>query len=214
MMASKKKVIVTGFEPFGEHKVNASWVAVQELEQLGLGESVNLHVCEIPVEYQAIQRLMPSLWEEHQPQLVVHVGVSGLATTVTLEQCGNNQGYQRLDNCSYCPATHCCMENGPDCLRSLLDMNTVCRRVNGSELGVTLSVSEDAGRYLCDYTYYTSLHLGEGRTAFIHVPPLGRPYSSQELGRALQAAVLEMLRLLETNQQRDQDCSHHHHHHQ
>lgn len=90
MMASKKKVIVTGFEPFGEHKVNASWVAVQELEQLGLGESVNLHVCEIPVEYQAIQRLMPSLWEEHQPQLVVHVGVSGLATTVTLEQCGTH----------------------------------------------------------------------------------------------------------------------------
>lgn len=42
---------------------------LQELEQLGLGESVNLHVCEIPVEYQAIQRLMPSLWEEHQPQV-------------------------------------------------------------------------------------------------------------------------------------------------
>lgn len=157
---------------------------IQELGQLGLGDSVSLHVCEIPVEYQAIQRLMPSLWEKHQPQvckktlsdfrlppatldqpvnsslpsslpsspcgfcgqLVVHVGVSGLATTVTLEQCGHNHGYQRLDNCSYCPATQCCIENGPDCLRSLLDMNMVCRRVNGSELGVTLSVSEDAGR--------------------------------------------------------------------
>lgn len=42
---------------------------LQELEQLGLGESVNLVVREIPVEYQAIQRLMPSLWEEHQPQV-------------------------------------------------------------------------------------------------------------------------------------------------
>lgn len=59
------------------------------------------------------------------------------------------------------------------------------------------------GRYLCDYTYYTSLHLGKGCAAFIHVPPIGRPYSSQDLGRALQAAVLEMLQLLETNHERD-----------
>lgn len=68
-----------------------------------------------------------------------------------------------------------------------------------------------SGRYLCDYTYYTSLHLGEGRAAFIHVPPLGRPYSSRDLGRALQAAVLEMIRLLETNQQLGGDCTSHRH---
>ncbi|KAK2822221.1 hypothetical protein Q5P01_022286 [Channa striata] len=163
-MANMKKVIVTGFEPFGEHAVNASWVAVQELEQLGLGKAVELYVREVPVEYQAVQSLLPSLWKEHEPQLVVHVGVSGLATTVTLEQCGHNKG---------------------------------CKRVNDSNLGMTVSVSKDAGRYLCDYTYYTSLFLGHGCSAFVHVPPLGKPYSSQDLGRALQAIIQEMLNLLE-----------------
>lgn len=211
-MANKKKVIVTGFGPFGEHAVNSSWVAVQELERLGLGEAVDLHVCEVPVEYQAVQSLLPSLWNEHQPQLVVHVGVSGLATTVTLEQCGHNKGYKRLDNCSYSPASQCCMENGPDCVNSVLDMNTVCKRVNDSGLGVTLSVSKDAGRYLCDYTYYTSLQLGQGRSAFIHVPPLGKPYSSQDLGRALQAAVQEMLKLLELDPKQNEHCNHKHQH--
>ncbi|XP_034051823.1 pyroglutamyl-peptidase 1-like isoform X2 [Gymnodraco acuticeps] len=146
-MANKKKVIVTGFEPFGGHAVNSSWVAVQELEKLGLGEAVDLHVCEVPVEYQAVQDLLPSLWKEPQPQLVVHVGVSGLATTVTLEQCGHNKGYKRLDNCSFCPASQCCMDSGPDCIQSVLDMETVCKTVNGSDLGVTLSVSKDAGRF-------------------------------------------------------------------
>uniref|UniRef100_A0A3Q1BHP2 Pyroglutamyl-peptidase I n=1 Tax=Amphiprion ocellaris TaxID=80972 RepID=A0A3Q1BHP2_AMPOC len=145
-MANKKKVVVTGFEPFGEHAVNSSWVAVQELEQLGLGEAVDLHVCEIPVEYQAVQNLLPSLWKEQQPQLVVHVGVSGLATTVTLEQCGHNKGYKRLDNCSFCPASQCCMENGPDCIKSVLDMDAVCKRVNDSDIGIAVSVSKDAGR--------------------------------------------------------------------
>lgn len=41
----------------------------QELEQLGLDDSVDLHVCEVPVEYQAVQKLLPSLWREHQPQV-------------------------------------------------------------------------------------------------------------------------------------------------
>ncbi|XP_029930700.1 pyroglutamyl-peptidase 1-like [Myripristis murdjan] len=213
-MANKKKVIVTGFEPFGEHTVNSSWVAVQELDRLGLGEAVDLYVCEVPVEYQAVQSLLPSLWKQHQPQLVVHVGVSGLATTVTLEQCGHNEGYRRLDNCSYCPASQCCMENGPDCINSVLDMDAVCRKVNDSGLGVVVSVSKDAGRYLCDYTYYTSLYLGQGRSAFIHVPPLGKPYSSWELGKALQAIVREMLELLELDRAEEEHKYHDHCHHQ
>ena len=70
------------------------------------------------------------------------------------------------------------------------------------------------GRYLCDYTYYTSLYLGRGHSAFIHVPPLGKPYSSQDLGRALQAAVQEMLKLLELDHHDNKDCNHKHHHHQ
>uniref|UniRef100_A0A8C6EKE9 Pyroglutamyl-peptidase I n=1 Tax=Microcebus murinus TaxID=30608 RepID=A0A8C6EKE9_MICMU len=59
------------FGPFGEHTVNASWIAVQELEKLGLGDSVDLHVYEIPVEYRTVQRLIPALWEKHSPQVPV-----------------------------------------------------------------------------------------------------------------------------------------------
>ncbi|XP_035643630.1 pyroglutamyl-peptidase 1-like [Oncorhynchus keta] len=215
-MATKRTVIVTGFEPFGDHTVNASWVAVQELERLGLGQSVDLYVCEVPVEYQAVQSLLPSLWKQHQPQLVVHVGVSGIATTVTLEKCGHNHGYKRVDNCSFCPDSQCCLDGGPDCIDSVIDMDLVCKRVNSSRLGVAVSVSKDAGRYLCDYTYYTSLYLGKGRSAFVHVPPLEKPYSAQDLGRALQAVVGEMLELVGQSEDDDHDhhhCSHQHHQH-
>lgn len=52
-------------------------------------------------------------------------------------------------------------------------------------------------RYLCDFTYYTSLYLSHGRSAFIHVPPLGKPYSKEDLGRALQAVIQEMLELMD-----------------
>lgn len=216
-MAANKTVLVTGFEPFGEHTVNSSWVAVQELKRLGLGEEIDLHVCEVPVEYQAVQSLLPSLWKQHQPQLVVHVGVSGIATTVTLEQCGRNHGYRRVDNCAFCPDSQCCMEDGPDCIESVLDMELICKRLNSSGLGVAVSVSNDAGRYLCDYTYYTSLYLGQGRSAFVHVPPLGKPFSSEDLGRALQAILLEMLELLDQAEEDHKHhgiCHHSHHHHE
>ncbi|CAL1579192.1 unnamed protein product [Knipowitschia caucasica] len=196
-MANKRKVIVTGFEPFGEHKVNSSWAAVQELERLGLGDHIELVVCEVPVEYQAVQTLLPALWEEHQPQLVVHVGVSGLAKAVTLEQCGHNKGYRRLDNCFFSPESECCIEDGPECISSVLDMGSVCSRLRKEGVCSKVTVSKDAGRYLCDYTYYTSLFVGNGRAAFVHVPPLGKPFSSEELGRALQAVVTEMLLQLE-----------------
>lgn len=89
---------------------------------------------------------LPPVLSPSCEQLVVHVGVSGLAKTVTLEQCGHNKGYKRLDNCNFCPASQICMENGPDCIHSVLDMETVCKRVNESSIGVTLSVSKDAGR--------------------------------------------------------------------
>ncbi|KAG7275266.1 hypothetical protein CRUP_034993 [Coryphaenoides rupestris] len=271
---NKRTVVVTGFGPFGEHMVNASWVAVQaviltldrdlgsevrelsvcvqpaclpfrkhdsniaytcpqccteavvlwvhqELQKLGLGKKVDLHVYEVPVEYQAVQSLVPSLWEQYHPQLVVHVGVSGMATTVTLEKCGHNYGYKGLDNSRLCPDSQCCVVGGPACIDSVIDMESVCKRVSASGLGVTVSVSKDAGRYLCDFTYYTSLYLSRGRSAFVHVPPLGKPYSGPDLGRALQAIVREMLQHQDHHRQEEQEeeeeeeeeeiCCHHLH---
>ena len=50
------RVLVTGFGPFGVHKVNASWVAVQELEALGLDDPfVDLVVEEISVDYEYVK---------------------------------------------------------------------------------------------------------------------------------------------------------------
>lgn len=64
-------------------------------------------------------------------------------------------------------------------------------------------------RYLCDYTYYTSLYLGKGRSAFVHVPPLGEPYSAEQLAQALRAVILEMLDMLEHSMEK-QLCQHSH----
>ncbi|KAG8454653.1 hypothetical protein GDO86_001030 [Hymenochirus boettgeri] len=208
MEKQKRVIVVTGFGPFGEHTVNASWVAVQELEKLGLGEEIDLHIYEIPVEYQTVQKLIPGLWDKHSPQLIVHVGVSGMATTVTLEKCGHNIGYLGLDNCQFCPDTQCCVEGGPECLNSIVDMDLVCKRATAADLGVEFTVSTDAGRYLCDFTYYTSLYQSHGRSVFIHVPPLGKPYAATQLGLAIQMIIKVILDMIEQSEGQI-NCDHH-----
>lgn len=70
-----------------------------------------------------------------------------MATTVTLEKCGRNHGYKGLDNSSFCPDSQCCIVGGPDCINSVIDMESVCKRVTATAgLGVAVSVSKDAGR--------------------------------------------------------------------
>lgn len=64
-------------------------------------------------------------------------------------------------------------------------------------------------RYLCDFTYYTSLYQSHGRSAFVHVPPLGKPYNADQLGRALQAIIEEMLDVLEQSEGK-LSCRHKH----
>lgn len=34
---------------------------------MGLGSEVDLHVSEVPVEYQTVQSLVPSLWKQYRP---------------------------------------------------------------------------------------------------------------------------------------------------
>ena len=56
-----------GFGPFGCHQVNASWVAVQELKKIGLGDDADLVVEQIPVEYETVKNVVPQLWKKHNP---------------------------------------------------------------------------------------------------------------------------------------------------
>lgn len=192
MPTTKRTVLVTGFGPFGVHKVNASWVVVQHVAKLGLGDDVCLIVKEVPVAYKSVKTDIPLLWAEFNPVLVIHVGVSGIANTLTLEQIAHNDGYFLDDINDYHPENNKCVEDAEDTISSEINMQLICDAVNNSDK-FTAVVSEDAGRYLCDYSYYTSLYIDRTRCAFIHVPTLDKGYTSEELAQGVRMAILLML---------------------
>ncbi|XP_069909599.1 pyroglutamyl-peptidase 1-like protein isoform X2 [Oryctolagus cuniculus] len=186
-------VVVTGFGPFRQHLVNPSWEAVQELSKLGLGgdTEVELRTLQLPVDYRAARQEVTRIWEDLRPQLVVHVGVDASTKVIILEQCGKNRGYRDADIRGFRPEGGVCVAGGPEVIASVVSMRAVCRRLAVED--VEMAFSRDAGRYVCDYTYYLSLHLGSGHAALVHVPPRSRGLPASLLAKALQVIIQALL---------------------
>ncbi|XP_042328197.1 pyroglutamyl-peptidase 1-like protein [Sceloporus undulatus] len=191
MDVSSNTVVVTGFGAFRQYLVNSSWEAAKELLKLGLGKDVNVHIIELPVAYQKAKEKICKAWATLNPQFMIHLGLAATSKgTIILEQCGKNKGYKDTDVCGFCPEDNCCLE-GPERIESIINMKRVWKNLRMEGLDVIFS--RDAGRYLCDYVYYTSLYYGNRRAAFIHVPPLTKLVTAEFLGNVLQKIIFEVL---------------------
>ena len=49
--------------------MNASWETVKELSRIGFGDSIDLIIYEIPVEYDTVKKKVPEFWEKHSPDV-------------------------------------------------------------------------------------------------------------------------------------------------
>lgn len=123
----------------------------------------------------------------------MHVGVSGMAQELTLETQAFNSGYCSFDTTGQLPKGGVCVEGCQDRLESAIDMRRICQNVNDSCCDVVSCVSTDPGRYLCDFIYYSSLHIDRCRAAFVHVPVLDKPYSALQLAQSLKLSIAGML---------------------
>jgi len=190
-------IVVTGFGPFGEHSTNASWEAVRLLPDICKGFKNQVKVEEIPVEYAWVEKQPEARWKD--AAFTVHVGVSGRDSVVTLECCAHNTGYCKPDIALSCPKGECCVEGAKDEATTCLNMDELLEQVSkaGSESGIDFQLSKDAGRYLCDFVYYRALHCSAGRALFIHVPPLGKPYTANQLAEAIAIVLKAIVKMIE-----------------
>lgn len=108
----------------------------------------------------------------------MHLGVRAKAKCLTIESKACSKGYCRPD----VNDQKCIEEDVPlKELKTAIDVDSVCYHVNtnSTKNGCEACVSEYAGLYLCEYTYYHSLKIGPERTLFVHVPDLDVYSSSQ-----------------------------------
>ncbi|XP_012532284.1 pyroglutamyl-peptidase 1 [Monomorium pharaonis] len=197
----KSTVLVTGFGPFNMHAVNASWEAVKELQKLWTNSvefaDVELVTEEIPVSYDYVADYIPQLWKKYNPAIVLHVGVSHLADSLTIERHACSNGYDRLDICNKCPN-----EINVKCnvLETQINVEELCNNVNknSERTGCKARPSHNAGRYLCEYIYYQSLSIEPTKTLFVHVPDFDK-YPSVQTANGLYDILCYLLRNLKSS---------------
>lgn len=171
-----RKVLVTGFEPFGGERVNPSWEVVRRLQDLHIS-GVSLAVRQLPCVFgQAIEALNRAI-DELDPLMVICVGQAGGRSDISIERIGINVDDARIpDNDGQQPVDQPIVLNGPAAYFSRLPIKALVSGLR--EAGIPASVSQTAGTYVCNHVMYGLLHRmaqGDNRIekgGFIHVPYL------------------------------------------
>ncbi len=167
-----KKVLFTGFEPFGSEKRNPSWEAVKLLP--GTVDEIEIVRLKLPVVYDECARLLLEAIRKHQPDAVICVGQAGGRSSIAVENFALNvKAAKSPDNAGVVFEGEKIVSDGPAAYESTLPVR---RMVNAmEEAGVPAAVSYCAGTYVCNNVMYHLLHdaaqnAPERKAGFIHLP--------------------------------------------
>ena len=150
-----RKILVTGFQPFGGESMNPAWEAVSRLPDT-IGDATVTKV-EVPVVFgrgpEAVERAV----EEVEPDLVLCVGQAGGRAKITPEFVGINYADARIpDNDGCQPVAERIVDGGPDAYFATLPVKAMVQAMQ--EAGVPAEVSYTAGTYVCNDVMYSLLH--------------------------------------------------------
>ena len=167
-----KRLLITGFAPFGGDRVNPSWQAVEALPAtVGQWELIKR---KLPVAFRGAPEALFKALDECAPDAVLMVGVAASRGMVTPERQGFNEIVARIpDNEGNQPKNEPDVPGGPAFLCSTLPVEDMAEAISAS--GIPARLSESAGRFVCNALLYAALHHLEQAedpipAAFIHVP--------------------------------------------
>lgn len=168
---SQAPVLLTGFAPFDGQRVNASWLAVQEVARTWSG-STSLVVERLPVSFVSAPTVLLEKVERYRPQLVVAVGEAGGRSTVGLERVAVNVADASIpDADGLQPVDEPVVVGGPVGYLSGLPLRACLAAVRRT--GVPAEISGSAGAYVCNALFYRLMAAVEGAgvaAGFVHVP--------------------------------------------
>jgi len=178
MHVSPVRVLVTGFGPFPGVPYNASETLVRALagQFARRTRGVEISSAVLPVSWGSASAAANKAVAACAPHAVLHFGVSRRATTFEIESRAVNMCGPRPDaHGRAVPPMPVVRAAAPLLMPSLPPLHLV-RALRLS--GFSAELSRNAGRYLCNALYYSSLVReaeGGSLAAFIHMPVLGDP---------------------------------------
>ncbi|CAH1543051.1 Pyrrolidone-carboxylate peptidase [Vibrio harveyi] len=189
-----KKVLITGFEPFGGESINPALEAVKRLNgrKLDGGEVV---MCQVPVtRYESIEAVIESI-ELHQPDIVITVGQAAGRTAITPERVAINVDDFRIpDNSGHQPIDEPVIPGGPDAYFTTLPIKAITRALQ--QENIPCQVSNTAGTFVCNHLFYGVQHYLRDKSVrhgFVHIPLLPEQDSSGNQPTMLLDVIVEGL---------------------
>ena len=167
-------ILVTYFEPFGGRTTNASKEVVSSLD--------GYKTKELPVSWSKIPVALDEIFAD-EPDYLFLVGENGSFNEIEMELHAHNICNGK-DNEGVIKNNEEIISGDKECKTTLFNIF----KVRG------YFISDDAGKYLCNYTYYLALSKAKKcKVLFIHLP-----YISEEGTNSLDNLKRDLLNIIET----------------
>lgn len=172
------RVLITGFGPFPGAPVNPTMPLIDALVRVRrLGHSrgsLRTHIFE--TSYSAVDRDLPLLLKQHDPQILIMFGLAARTKFVRVEMFARNRrSALHPDREGVVPQTLAITPGAASSRRGCAPFISLVAAVRAT--GIDARLSHDAGRYICNYAYWRALEQAENAggprlAVFVHVPKL------------------------------------------
>ncbi|MBI5155223.1 hypothetical protein HZA57_08295 [Candidatus Poribacteria bacterium] len=166
-----RKALLTAFEPFAGGTVNTSLWVLEALETLTEGRPDAPQMLMLPVVFDEAAALVLDTLDEEDFDEIILLGMAGQSDPVRIEtQARNLDDSMTADNQGAVRHQHVIIPGGPEVLTPTYPRNNLLRFLHNHQ--IKAEMSDDAGRFLCNNTYFhVAEALIEGGDPF-EAPPL------------------------------------------
>lgn len=204
------RILICGFGPFPGVAVNPSTrfaLAVARYRRPALA-NVQIHVEILPTHWDALDRL-DAVATRFAPDAILLMGVAARRRAVCVERLAVNAADARPDAVHRHAPGRKVLAGARPALSSTADVRRLAAALR--RFGVASRLSRNAGRYLCNASYFRALAAARAREAspipvvFIHLPRRDgtpRGISATRLRDALSATLVELAAQAKTARQK------------
>jgi pyroglutamyl-peptidase len=198
-----KKVLISGFEPFGGSHLNSSQLVVGAISKESLS-GLELSAVILPVEFDKAARVLLSKVNDFNPEIIISFGQAEGRKAITPEKIAINLDSARIpDNAGELRVNKVIVEAGADGYFSTLPIEKMVAAVK--ECGLESEISLSAGAFLCNHIFYHLQHQlleREVKSGFVHLPlvneqiaqyPNQPSWALKDLVQGVRAAILSTL---------------------
>lgn len=187
-----RKVLITGFEPFGGLEVNSSWETAVRVGQRP-PKGVCMETLLLPVSFVRAGKRIRKALREKRTDVLIMLGQRSKGESIDIERIAiNMMDASNLDNDGYHPQEQAIVDGGEAAYFSNLSVKTL--RDALLHRGIPARVSNSAGLYVCNSTYYNALNeiYDQGlstKAVFVHLPKISADFPIELLTDAILAII-------------------------